>query len=185
MFGWNWFYSESRLNQNLPTMQRPWCKNGWDFPKILNWFCIKKLVDTVHYSVDHRRCGPWWTNHHGWYRAPPELGHGPLWVSGARRDGGERKTMMSWFHFASYRQRRGCSSERFDNSDWSSSERRRKRGGGELVAKMWYIRPRWGWSRPSKLRPPGSPTVPQYTQLSERPNPPKRLVQWGKCGSPF
>jgi hypothetical protein len=43
-----------------------------------------------------------------------------------------------------------------------------------------YIRPRWGWPRSSKLRLPGSSTGPQHTKLSERPNPPKRLVQWGK-----
>jgi hypothetical protein len=29
-------------------------------------------------SVDHVGRGPWWTIHHGWYRAPPELGHGPF-----------------------------------------------------------------------------------------------------------
>jgi hypothetical protein len=49
----------------------------------------------------------------------------------------------------------------------------------------WCIWPRWGWTRLSKLRSPVSATIPQYIQLKKRLNPAKRLVRWGKGGSPF
>jgi hypothetical protein len=39
----------------------------------------------------------------------------------------------------------------------------------------WYIRPRWGWPRPNKLRLPGSNSSYSHP-LGERPNVPKRLV---------
>jgi hypothetical protein len=35
-------------------------------------------VNRVYGPVDHVGRGPWWTSHHGWYKAPPALGHGPF-----------------------------------------------------------------------------------------------------------
>jgi hypothetical protein len=42
-----------------------------------------------------------------------------------------------------------------------------------------------GWPRPNKLGLPGAQQFIKHTQLRERPNRPKRLVQWGKGDSPF
>jgi hypothetical protein len=36
-------YSKSRLNQKLPTMQGPLCKNGWDFPEFQIIFVKERL----------------------------------------------------------------------------------------------------------------------------------------------
>jgi hypothetical protein len=58
-------------------------------------------------SVDHVGRGPWWTSHHGRYRAPRELGHGPFRALRTCRDSGERKRMTSRFYFASYWRREG------------------------------------------------------------------------------
>jgi hypothetical protein len=48
--------------------------------------------------MDHVGRGPRWTSHHGWYRAPPKLGHGPLRAPGDYTD-----IMGGW------RGGRGCS----------------------------------------------------------------------------
>jgi hypothetical protein len=50
--------------------------------------------------VDHVGHGPWWTSHHGRYRAPPEFGHGPLRAPGdctvAWEGGGEAEDAHWW-----------------------------------------------------------------------------------------
>jgi hypothetical protein len=54
------------------------------------------------------------------------------------------------------------------------------------LAKAQQIRVvKWGWPRPNKLGLSGAQQFIKHTQLRERPNRPKRLVQWGKGGSPF
>jgi hypothetical protein len=62
------------------------------------------------------------------------------------------------------------------------------------MSKEWHLinpelafatQPRWGWSRPNKIGFPEAQQFIKHTQLRERPNRPKRLVQWGKGGSPF
>jgi hypothetical protein len=86
--------------------------------------------------VDYVGCGPWWTSHHDRYRAPPGLSHGPFRAPRTCRDRGESKRMMFCFLLATGRRPGGCSTKKFDGDDRSSLERQRKRGGGELVAKM-------------------------------------------------
>jgi hypothetical protein len=57
-------------------------------------------------------------------------------------------------------------------------------GTGDVLPRL--IHPaRWGWPRPNKLGLLGAQQFIKHTQLRERPNRPKRLVQWGKGDSPF
>jgi hypothetical protein len=81
-------------------------------------------------SVDHVGWGPWWTSHHGWYRAPPQLGHGSFQELGTCRDRGgkEEDDVVVPFCFlpTTGRQQGGCSTEKFNDGDWSSSEQRMK-----------------------------------------------------------